>query len=400
MKWRNINTGMFFNSLANVGRSLINPLFIAVISFLFIRMSLVDELQSINKLSALVNLLLVFSGWGLKDYLMKESARHKEAFITGWHQAFSSKLLLLFPLALIAFMALPFTYALFVVIIAVLRTYNVLYEPLVILHKKNLLFFLVDFLTALSLSLLILYGLICSYQFFFSLLAVSELFKALIAWLVFRLPKASSITWEECLIFLKETRFYFLLVLVSFFQSRVDLYVLGFLFSPGKLNEYQLLSSLLSLSQVVIASYVVSYSKLLFRNIGSSAKSFRKVLFLTGSLVAPGASACIYMLLNYLYHFHFGPLNTLVVALNILAFSWTLYEMYVYTRLNWLNRVLVFLFVSGLFNLLLCLLLIPSLGISGALLANTGSMSLLGLLMFWRRKRQSDIDLYVKKILN
>jgi hypothetical protein len=381
---------MLLNSLANVGRSLVNPLFIAAISYLFIRMELEGQLQSINKISALVNLLLVFSGWGLKDYLVKESARPiatgpGEGFNTSWHLAFYSKLLLLAPLVVVSCFVLPATYVVFVVVIAVLRTYNVLYEPLVILHKKNLLFFIIDLLSALTFVVLIFSGIIRSYAFFFCLAAGSELVKVLTGYFVFRLPAAHPGSFSEWLGFLKETRFYFLLVLVSFFQSRVDLYVLGFLFRPEKLNEYQLLSSLLSLSQMIIAAYIVSYSKLLYRNIRSSELTFRKLLFFTGGLVAIGASVFIYVLLNYLYHFHFSPLNALIVAWNVLAFSWTLYEMYYYTKLAWLSRVLFFLFLSGLLNFALCMWLITPLGITGALLANTCSITSLGLLMFWRR---------------
>jgi hypothetical protein len=390
VKWRNINTGMLLNSLANVGRSLVNPLFIAAISYLFIRMRLDGELQSINKISVLINLLLVFSGWGLKDYLVKESARPiamgpGEGFKTSWHLAFYSKLLLLVPLVLVSFIVLPAAYSVFVVVIAILRTYNVLYEPLVILHKKNLIFFIIDLLSALTVVVLIFLGIIRSYDVFFFLLAASELVKVLIGYFVFRLPEAYQGGFRAWLSFLKETRFYFLLVLVSFFQSRVDLYVLGFLFSPGKLNEYQLLSSLLSLSQVIIAAYVVSYSKLLYRNIHASERAFRRLLLFTGSLVAVGASGSIYLLLNYLYPFHFSRINALIVAWNVLAFSCTLYEMYYYTKLAWLNKVLVVLLLSGLLNFTLCMWLISPLGITGALLANTCSITLLGLLMFWRR---------------
>src|SRR6218665_1321736 len=174
MRWRNINTGMLLNSLANVGRSLVNPLFIALISYLFLKMDLPGELQAINKITALINLLLVFSGWGLKDYLVKESVRLRATgpgndFNSSWHLAFASKLPLLAGLAVISFIVLAGGSALFVVAIAVFRTYNALYEPLVILHKKNLLFFLLDGFSAVVLAGSVFLGIVRSYAIFFCL---------------------------------------------------------------------------------------------------------------------------------------------------------------------------------------------------------------------------------------
>ncbi len=373
----------------NVGRSLVNPFFVAVLTYLFIAKNLSQGLLAINKINAVINLLLVFSGWGLKDYLVKESYQSHRQFSHNWRLAFYSRFLLVVPLLFVALLCFNGYALLFISFIFLLRTFSQLYEPHILLNRRSGLFFGVDTLAAVIISILIWQDIVTDDVLFFYLVIVSEAVKLFFCRLLFKQAPGQPVLFSELRAFLKNTRFYFFLVLVSFFQSKADLYVLGFLFEPGRFNEYQLLSSLISLAHIVISAFVVSYSRLVYRNIGGSVLAFRTIVWQSGACVAIGSAGLIYLTLNKVYGFDFSVLNCLLAGFNILLFAFVLFEMFYYTRQNWLQKTIQFVLVCGVSNLLLSLLLIKQFTISGALLANTLSALLLALLMRFFRIRET-----------
>lgn len=380
-----INKKVALDSVFNVGRNLINPLFIAVISYIFLKRGFQQDLLNINKTTALYNLILVFSGWGIKDYLFKDSTRPYHEFNRNWHLAFYSKIILLLPLIIISVFSFPHGYLAFILTMAVFKTFSTMYESLVIFYKKSRMFFMIEFLTAGSAILLAYYNILNDYSTFFCFLLFIELFKAGFNITIFKKPSVIYPNIRDLLVFLKETKFYFLIVIVSFFQSRIDLYLLGFLFSPEKLNEYQLILSLISLAQIVIVSFVVSYSKLFYRNINLSMLTFRKIVFRSGFFVAVISAFLIYGILNFIYDFNFKLINVMVILINITAFAWVLYEMYYYTKLEWFNKMLRLVFISGALNFLFGIVLIPVSGITGALAGNSIALVTLSVLMSTQR---------------
>jgi hypothetical protein len=369
------------NSVFNTGRNLVNPLFTAVISYVLIKNGLQGDLHEINKITALVNLLLIFSGWGLRDYLFKSSSRPHSEFTGNWTLAFFSKFILLAPLIVVSFFCVPQRYFYFIIVLCIFKTFNALYESMVVLNKRNLLYFTLDFLIAMALIILTYAGMVRSYVFFFYLVLASEIFKTLFNAFLFRKPSTFILNFRALMVFLGETKFYFLIVLVSFFQSRIDLYLLGFVFDQEKLNEYQLLLSLVSLTQVVIYSFVTAYSKLFYRNINSSQQLFKKIVFATGYVVSLFSGSGIYILLNFLYGFDFSVVNIIIIVVNINFFARELLEMFYYIQHEWINAMLKFIFISGVINLAAGSFLIPMFGLSGAFGSQTISIVVLALIM-------------------
>src|SRR5690606_38837312 len=71
-----------------------------------------------------------------------------------------------------------------------------------------------------------------------------------------------------------ETRFFFIASLAGFFQSKADLYVLSFLLKDTSLNQYQIITSMLSLASISIATFTSLYSKLFYKNLNNSKQKF------------------------------------------------------------------------------------------------------------------------------
>jgi len=330
---------------------------------------------------AIINLCLTFSGWGLRDFLLKQSARPHSEFTKTWHLTFFSKILLCSPLFVLMTFWLGSAILPFVAAVFVFRTLNAVYEPLIISNNKGASFFAFDlFIVTVSLFLI---GLKCiaTTNHFFYFLSVSECLRFIICLGTFKMPFIFSLRLNTLIQFLYKTKFYFLLVVVSFFQSRIDLYLLAFLLNPNNLNQYQIISSLLSLVQILLSGFVMSYSKLFYRNIQSSETTFTKIVKRSGYLAAILASLSIYLILNIVYHFDFSLLNALLVALNIMFFAYVLLGVFVYTKNDWQKKMMINVAIAGIINLVCCFVFMPRFGITGALAANTAGLMALALKM-------------------
>ena len=167
---------IYFSSLSNVGRNFINPILITFVSYLFIKTQARHELLEINKINAILNLFIVFSGWGLKDYLLKENFKSLATFPQKWNEALYSKLPLLL-ISLMAALLLPMEYSCIIFGFVILRTVNTLYDSLIIYNKKVSLFFLFDALAALLVVLLIWFRIVNNHKTYFLYFAGSGIFK-------------------------------------------------------------------------------------------------------------------------------------------------------------------------------------------------------------------------------
>jgi hypothetical protein len=347
------------------------------------------ELQEINKITAIVNFFLTLSGWGLKDFLFKESVKPFSDFQRTWQLAFDSKILLSFPIIIVLSLWLKSPLLILVNLVFLLKTFNTLYDPLIVALKRARFFFLIDFLVLPASIVLIGFKVITNATQFFVFIAVLECVKSVLYKVIFKLPTKNKVNFAALISFLKSTKFYFLLVLLSFFQSKIDLYLLGFLLKPEEFNVYQLLSSLLSMVQILFTTFVVSYTKLLYRNIKSSAAAFTRIVFRSGYLAALFSTPAIYFVLRFIYHFDFGYPSMLLAALNTLCFAFVLHEMFYYSKNERLDWVLRYVALAGTLNFILGFVFISRFSVAGALFSNTAGLFLLAVLLGYTRTIES-----------
>jgi len=377
---------VYFSSITNVGRSFINPVLIMAVSYLFIRTNAKQELLEINKMNAIINAFIIFCGWGLKDYLLKENFKSMAGFSQKWNEALYSKLPLIF-ISLVIALFLPLEYSFIICGFIILRTINALYDSLIIYKKKVSLYFLLDAVIALLIVSLIWFNILTDHKLYFYILLGGEFLKLCLSFLLFRMIEPTYFSIIQAFNFLAATKLFFLLSLVSFFQSRADLYILGFLFDPAGFNEYQVKISLISFSQLAIASFVSVYSKLFFKDIFSSEAIFKNIIIKCGLIISILSAPIIVLIENYFFSFDFSIINNLVIIANIFIFSLVLIEMYNYTKSNNVGTIIIMLVISAGINLVLSFLLIKNYTITGGLLSNTISSLFLYVLLAARRKQ-------------
>ncbi len=356
------------------------------VSYLFIKTQARQELLAINKINAILNAFIVFCGWGLKDYLLKENFKSLATFPQKWNEALYSKLPLLL-ISLMAALLLPAEYSCIIFGFVILRTVNTLYDSLIIYNKKVSLFFLFDALAALLVVLLIWFRILNNHKTYFYILLGVEFLKLCLNLFLFRMIKPVYFDLKQAFGFLKSTKLFFLLAVISFFQSKADLYILGFLFEPASFNEYQVKISLISFVQVAIAAFVSVYSKLFFKDISSSETTFNGIVLKCGILFSILSAPIIFLIETQFFDFNVNVVNSVIMVLNIFIFSRVLIEMYYGTKLEKMSVVILMVFISGLLNIGLSFLVIDKWGITGALLSNTGSSIALYFLLLFKRKQ-------------
>jgi len=371
----------FILSLVNVGRAFINPFFIALVSYLFIKLENKDGLFQINRLIVYANAVLVFAGWGLKDYLTRVYSTNSKDFPKKWSMALYSKCFLL----LISFLLLGFLFKdndlLILTGFIFIRTLNQHFEVLMQFDKRNMGIMAIELTLILFILLAISFGKIQgSFNFFIGLI-ISEAIKLAINIIVFRMP-LPQFKWKEIYDLLNETKFFFLASIVGFFQSKADLYILAGSVKQHDLNEYQVITSLISLAYITIFAFTAYYSKLLFRSIYNSNRTFLYLNMITGLITAITFSAGIYVVLQFVYNFALSKTEFILVITNIFIFSIMLVEMYHYNKLNRVGQSTLIIFIAGVINLMVGSVLIGKYSVLGAIISNTGSLLILTITLF------------------
>lgn len=375
-----------FFSLVSTARSLQNPLFIALVSYVFIKNSKQDELTLINQVLILINLLSVFTGWGMKSYLLREQIANSGTFKNTWSHALTAKIMLNMFACTLCFVVCPADKIIIILALITIRTFNLNFEPLLLLSNKNIWAFSIEWLFYILIFLSVYFGYIDQSKQFLILLTLSEFCKSVFLLFIFK-EYFIKTKIKPTLHLLWKTRFFFISSLAGFFQSKADLYVLGFLLKDISLNQYQIITSMLSLASISIATFTSLYSKLFYKNLNNSKQKFFHVNFYTGLFVAALFTLILSFLLPQVYDYRISSTQIVLIFMNIIIFSMLMIEMHHYTKLNKVNVSTLIIFLSGGVNLMLSFLLVQQFSVSGALISNTTGLAVLYLSLLLIRKK-------------
>jgi hypothetical protein len=123
----------------------------------------------------------------------------------------------------------------------------------------------------------------------------------------------------------------------------------------------------------------------MYRNSLTAIRKFSAIVIVSGMAAALLSATVIYLLMNLFYGYSFSLPEAVLVLINITSFTFVLLEMYHYTNLNKVNVSTVFVFGSGILNFLLSMMIIKYWSVTGAIICNTVSSSLLAGAMYLYR---------------
>lgn len=357
-------------ALPNIGRGLMPMMFNGVI-FYFLKTNHLDILLDQYTWFLLTSYFIItFTGWGLRDFMVKEytQAMNRQGELLS--QFIGSKIpLLVIVLVGLCFSGFSLSLCAGIFLFVLGRTATALFDPLILVNNKTRsLFFAEVFLSGFFLLSIFLFPLIEKLVLLVSLL---ELLRALAGFLILSPPKISKIDFKQSLGILGQSWFYFLIALSSFCMSRADSYILG-LFVPGSsFSHYNILVTLVTASQVIISSVYNRNVKSVFRLDISKATAVLDSLSFQFTGLSLVASFFIYAITSLVYKVEVPLICFPFLLANIYCFCLTVKLVFI---LNHLGKIRYFLAGSvAAFgtNSVCAVILTPVAGMLGALAANT-----------------------------
>ncbi|MGZ3900608.1 MAG: hypothetical protein ACXVNQ_09315 [Bacteroidia bacterium] len=329
----------------------------------------------------IANLFVTLTGWGLRDYSVKEYVKDLSSASSRFSLLFSGKIpLLIISFCLIFFIPFTNSFKLGLVTLVFLRTMMALTDPLVLSYNRTLKVFLLE-----SVIYLPAFIVICFYpgihMHLIKLLLIIEVLRLVISFLSIKDKGVLRLKWINPFGFLYDTRFYFFIALFSFCMSRIDVYILGFFSINYFFADYNIVLNLVAFTQIIIASVYNNNIKSIFRINLLEANRILDKLTLQFFLLSIVASLAITGISRFIYDIELNAGFYLLLFVNVFFYCLTLKYVYILNHAGKPRYFLIAAIISSLVNTAGAIILVPLLQIYGALIANTvGVIVLVGIL--------------------
>lgn len=354
--------------LQNSFYSLLVPLVNIAISFLVIRLNSPALWGSFVEIMVVLHLLTHVAAWGNKEYLLREFSRSPQDIRQVWQTSLFSRLI--FYGAICGFLLLIPGASVWVLLwglsIVLSQSFDVL-----IIYRRDFAFAIGTELLTISIMIvgIITQGDALSITQLLALFAIATSIKCLLLCAYFRNDLILSY-WKLNLTYFRQAGPFFILGFSGILASRIDLYTVSILLNEQNVAEYQVFINLMLYLQALSAFILLPYVKTLYRMPDDSILRISVRLFVLGiGLVIPAtllADALLYTLYDIQYSAVFMLLGGLFV-LPIYGYIPLIHRLYK----NDATRIVLGVNICGAaFNLALNLLLLPIIGILGAIIAS------------------------------
>lgn len=352
----------------NTIRQVLISLFGMVIPFLVIHFSSKEIWGSFVSVFLFSLLALQVINWGNKEYLLRKFSQNPGKIAVVFSENLATRFPLVILFSILGFFLFPVSFGFWITIWLVGRYWNQSVEALILYQKEFNKSILSEVLSFISFgfsfcylkseitvyALLIIYS---SYQFLKGLLYI------LLFLTFFKIQKAS-FQFD----YFKASYSFFLLSILGFLGSKVDVYIVEHFGNKTITADYQIINSLLVFVMSVTAFIYSPFTKMIYRNTNDTMDKTKKTLATFGLLIVPVSLLVIHFVLKFYLKTSFN------IAFYLIAFLYV-YPSYVY-GLDIVNLfkqhqekiVVRYLFLAVILNSILSsLFLYFNFGIIGAL---------------------------------
>lgn len=330
-----------------------------------------------------------FVAWGNKDQLLLLFSKEPAKWQQLWQTSFATRLVLLgLPVLGVCFVFYPSYVAWHLLCWIICRFVTQSAEVLVVYRKNYKVGILSEALPLVLLLVIALWSKSLTEEKVLGLLTFTQIIRLLI-WLVAeRNLFFTNGKWRINPALLRDSLPFMLLGMSGFLQTKIDLYGMSFFADSNTVGVYQVFTSYVNLFLLVPGFLIVPYLKNIYRLQEKTLKLLMLKLMLTG-LVGGGIFlvAC-YIGIKSVYGLNiswgiYGLAYFYIVS--PLFFSMHIYQLFKKGH----QRFVVTASFTGIgLNLMACYLLIPSFGITGAMVANVVSGTYLWVMYWWGNKRK------------
>ncbi|MFQ5613245.1 MAG: lipopolysaccharide biosynthesis protein [Anaerolineae bacterium] len=362
--------------VANSVNSLLLPVFNIVVSFLVIRFA------SVELWGEFVNLLIIAQfgahivSWGNKEYLLRRFSFNPARIAAAWQTSFITRLALFALLSLVLLLA---GFSRQRTLLMILWSFSLVFYQsyeVVILYNRAFVFAALVELSALALPLaaITILGPRLAVDHLLWLFGLTTLAKALVFLVRFRRQTVSGLRTVRL------DRFqpgyfrlafpFFLLGFSGLLQSRIDLYAVNYFLSERDVGQYQVFINFMIYLQALAAFTLLPFVKSIYRLSYRAILKISMRLFGLGIVIVVPALAVAHLALTRFYHFQL-PFHFLVFgglfALPVYFYSPVIYGLF---KANQESVVIKVSFLGAGINFLLNVILLPQVGLVGAIIAS------------------------------
>lgn len=364
IKWRRRIASVALNTTQN----LLTPVLHITISALVVRLASQAMWGEFVTWIITVQLVANILAWGNKEYLLRQFSHHPHQMSALWWSAFLPRLFVLClicpPLVLVE---RGWLFAVWLIPSFIAQSFDVM-----IVYRKHFAFAVLTELgitAGIGMALVMLD--VITLNRLFALFIIGAWCKALMYTARYTaLIRQSHPQRGEGMAYFRRALPFFLLGLSGMLASRIDLYTLSAIASKRDVAAYQVAINLLLYLQASANYILIPFVKTLYRLDRVIIQKIVARLFMLGCLIVPVAVVAMTVLIAWVYNLSYPPAFWWVAglfALPIFAYlpiiHW-LYGQEAQMFVLWVNLI------GAGCNAILNLMLIPSLGITGALTAS------------------------------
>jgi len=311
------------------------------------------------------------AAYGSKEYLLRKFSNEPSETTEHFKSSLTSRLPLVFLITLI-FIALPFfglNRSLWMFLWLLFRFIYQSYDAVIIWKRKFKFTILIESISGFTLILIFQnwHGNISSLNLL-QCFAIAEIVKAVFIMIFNQKEYLPSITFRFDFTQLKESSLFFFIGFAGILHSRVDQLLATRFLSSTDLAFYQILMSMLLMSQSIGYFILQPFVKNLYRLSEESINKIALKLLLIGGLLTPFLVLTIGFISTSYYHFEIkssiiiGGFIFIVPFFFSIAYIYSLYKMKVEMQVVWVNLFVILL------NIGILPFIFPIYGISGAII--------------------------------
>jgi O-antigen/teichoic acid export membrane protein len=370
----------------NSGWQMLSSLANLITSVLVIRFFSTDWWGEIVILQLIQYITFPVCTWGNKEYLLREFSKYPGNIERLWKQSFATRsVLLLLPLLVVMCSDLSVISGIHLFLWILFRFIQQAFDSVITFDKKFFWGFWVEIVALGFNCLALLLGLqVLTFNAILLILTVSHGIRAFgSAWL-FRKLIFGDAKWQLSYKMIKESFSFMLLGFTGLLQTKIDTVVLSILLTKEQLAFYQVFTSFLLLIRSVSSFIIYPFLKNIYRFTKQKIYQVSNQLLSIGSAISVLGLLLLYPLMIHMYHFETPAINYVLGLLLCIPGFW--FGPIVFLLFKKDKQHLVFWnnMVGIVINVVLCVLFIPVIGITGALLSSMAAqVTMAGVYMYY-----------------
>lgn len=333
-------------------------------------------------------LITTITAWGNKDYLLVQYNAWPNKISTFWQKSFITRgLFLLIPAVVICFLFMPSSTSMHLIIWVVCRFVAQSFESIVVYYKRYFWPVLAEFI---PLVLTCIFWFDNTTEVYLDsvlwLLTISHVIRAAVVMMFYAklLPGIfnNSVQLEQ----LTSSFFFALLAFAVFLQVKSDLYCMGYFGNSLQVGTYQILVSYLTLFAAVPTFLLMPFMAGIYQLNKAGISALHQKIILIGLFLVPFCTLVLVPVFDHFYQLAFSSWDYILAALYLLVPYFYTLKVYMLYKQGKSKTVLVFSLLAVAVNVVFCAVLIPILGITGAMVANVCAQVFIYLLYQFKSK--------------